>query len=204
MHNEPLFGSMSGARGPVVCPSPQPISCTGCYIKDFSGTHHSLLAQTLGDLFLILVTQGIVAPQSVCFSLPTISQITHLFSCAWILRMSSKREEFHVDCRAAKAAKFFLVCESHINSDTRVKIPAAMMAKGYSNKESKNWTLQMQVYREVENQGIGSPPPPKAVAAAATALLTLLVSAPPNAMRVTLGMITPNAPLTAMGNYDPM
>ena len=81
--------------------------------------------------------------------------------------MSSKRKEYHVDHHAAKVAEFFFVCESHINPGMRVKIPAAMMAKGYSNKESKNWTLQMQVYREVENQGIGSPPPPKAVAVAA-------------------------------------
>jgi hypothetical protein len=52
------------------------------------------------------------------------------------------------------------MCESHINPDMRIKIPAAMMAKGYSNEESKNRTLQMQVLQEVEkNQGIGSPLP---------------------------------------------
>jgi hypothetical protein len=64
--------------------------------------------------------------------------------------MSSKRKEYHVDCGAAKAAKFFLMCKSHINPDMRVKIPAGMMAKGYSNEESKNRMLQMQVCREVE------------------------------------------------------
>jgi hypothetical protein len=106
--------------------------------------------------------------------------------------MLSKRKEYHVDCHAAKAAKFFLMCESHINPDMRIKIPAAMMAKGYSNEESKNRTLQMQVRREVENiRGLDHPHPPKAVAAAATALLTH--SAPPNATRVTLATITPNA-----------
>ncbi len=46
-----------------------------------------------------------------------------------------------------KVAKFFLMCKSHINPDMKVKIPAGMMAKGYSNKESKNRTLQMQVCR---------------------------------------------------------
>ncbi len=67
-----------------------------------------------------------------------------------------------------------------------------MMAKGYSNKESKNRMLQMQVRREVETtRGLEPPRPPKAVAAAA--LLTL--SAPPNATRVTLAMITSDAPL---------
>ncbi len=69
-----------------------------------------------------------------------------------------------------------------------------MMAKGYSNEESKNRTLQMQVRREVEKtRGLDPPRPPKAVAMAATALLTLL--APPNATRVTLATITSNAPL---------
>jgi hypothetical protein len=86
--------------------------------------------------------------------------------------MSSKRKEYHVDRCVAKAAKFFLVCESHIDPDMRVKIPAAMMAEGSSNKESKNRTLQMQVHREVEKiRGLVLPRPPEAVAAAATALL---------------------------------
>ena len=47
-------------------------------------------------------------------------------------------------------AKFFLMSKSYINPDIRIKIPAAMMAKGYSDEESKNRTLQMQVRREVE------------------------------------------------------
>jgi hypothetical protein len=76
----------------------------------------------------------------------------------------------------------------------RVKIPAAMMAKGYSNEESKNRTLQMQVRREVEKtRGLDPPCPPEAVVVAGTTLLTLL--APPNMTRVTLTTITPNAPL---------
>ncbi len=50
--------------------------------------------------------------------------------------MLSKRKEYHVDCLAAKAAEFFLMCESHINIDMRIKIPAVMMAIGYSNEES--------------------------------------------------------------------
>jgi hypothetical protein len=109
--------------------------------------------------------------------------------------MSSKRKEYHVDCHAAKVAKLFLMCKSHIDPDMRIKIPAAMMAKGYSNEESKNRMLQMQVQQEVEKiRGLDPPRPSKAVAAAATALLTL--SAPPNVTRVTLTTITPNAPLT--------
>jgi hypothetical protein len=89
--------------------------------------------------------------------------------------MLSKRKEYHVDCGAAKAAKFFLMCRSHINPDMKIKIPAVMMAKGYSNEESKNRTLQMQVRQEVEKiRRLDPPRPPKAVATAATALLTLL------------------------------
>jgi hypothetical protein len=82
--------------------------------------------------------------------------------------MSSKRKEYYVDHRAAKAAKFFLVCENYIDPDMRVKIPAAIMAKGYSNKESKNRTPQMHIRRKVEKIGRLDPPrPPKAVAVAA-------------------------------------
>ncbi len=72
--------------------------------------------------------------------------------------MSSKRKEYHVDCGAAKAAKFFLMCESHIDPDMRTKIPAAMMAKWYSNEESKNRTLAGPPGGG-KNQGIRSPPP---------------------------------------------
>jgi hypothetical protein len=108
--------------------------------------------------------------------------------------MSSKRKEYQVDRCAAKVSKFFLVCESHIDPDMRVKIPAAMMAKGYSDQESKNRILQMQVFQEVEkNRGLDPPHPPKAVAVATMALLTL--AAPPKATRVTLqrrrGMVCP-------------
>jgi hypothetical protein len=75
--------------------------------------------------------------------------------------MSSERKEYHVDCGAAKAAKFFLMCKSYINPDMRIKISAAMMAKGYSNEESKNRTLQMQVRREVKKiRGLDPSRPP--------------------------------------------
>ncbi len=51
-----------------------------------------------------------------------------------------------------------MVCESHINPEMRVKIPAATMAKWYSEKESKNRTLQMQVRQVVEKLGDWIPP----------------------------------------------
>jgi hypothetical protein len=153
-----------------------------------------LLAQTPGDLFFMVLWSTAysgIAAHLILFA-------HHKPDCAplflWLetenLRMSSKRKEYHVDCHAAKAAKFF----SHINPDMRIKIPAAMMTKGYSDEESKNRTLQMQVRREVEKiRGLDPPHPPEAVAAAAMALLTL--SAPPNVTRVTLATITLDAPL---------
>jgi hypothetical protein len=73
-----------------------------------------------------------------------------LFLCSEAENVVKKKRVVYVDCGAAKAAKFFLMCKSHIDPDMRMKIPAAMMAKGYSNDESKNRTLQMQVHREVE------------------------------------------------------
>ncbi len=89
-----------------------------------------------------------------------------LFSCAWKAGNVIKKKgvRYHVDLCAAKAAKIFLVCESQIDPYMRVKTPAAMMAKGYSNEESKNRTLQMQVCREVEKiRGLDPPRPPEAV-----------------------------------------
>ena len=48
--------------------------------------------------------------------------------------MSSKRREYHVDCHAKKAAFFFLACEA--NPATRLSLPTAMRAKGYSDVEA--------------------------------------------------------------------
>jgi hypothetical protein len=115
--------------------------------------------------------------------------------------MSSKRKEYNFDRRAAKATKFFLLREGHIDPDMRVKNPAVMMAKGYSGKESKNRMLQMQVHQEAKKiRRLDPPHPPKAMAMAATTLLTCL--AHPNATRATVAMITPNAPLAAVENDD--
>jgi hypothetical protein len=56
--------------------------------------------------------------------------------------MSLKRKESHVDSRAKNGAIFFVVCEP--NPATFVKISSAMQAKGYSDKESKDKTMQMR------------------------------------------------------------
>jgi hypothetical protein len=50
--------------------------------------------------------------------------------------MFSKRREYKVDDHAKKAAIFFQACEA--NHDTRLSIPAAMRAKGYSIRRTKS------------------------------------------------------------------
>jgi hypothetical protein len=87
-----------------------------------------------------------------------------LFLCSEAENVVKKKGvPYHVDYCAAKAAKFFLMCKSHIKPDMRIKIPAVMMAKGYSDEESKNRTLQMQVRQDVEKfRGLDPPRPPEA------------------------------------------
>ena len=116
--------------------------------------------------------------------------------------MSSNRKEYGVDLRAAKAAKLFHFCARNSDPNVKLSYPATIRAKGYSDQESEDRTLQMQVRRIAENL---SPPsssdPPVAAAAAATALLAL---APPlNARKHPLTTISPNSPLAAIeGNGD--
>jgi hypothetical protein len=84
--------------------------------------------------------------------------------------MSSKRREYHVDCRAKKAANFFVACD--LNPETRVKIPDAMRIKGYSLSKAADRSLQMQVRRKVDKfTGEDIPGPSAPAAAAASALL---------------------------------
>ncbi len=113
--------------------------------------------------------------------------------------MSSNRKAYGIDPRAAKAAKLFHFCARSSDHDITLSYPAAMRAKGYSDPESKDRTLLMQVRRIAEKL---SPPsssgPPVAAAAAATALLAL--AAPPtNAKKHPLATISPNIPLAAVG-----
>ncbi len=114
-----------------------------------------------------------------------------LFSLSWQQNSSTmtlRRREYHVDCRAKKAATFFVACEP--NTATRVKIPDAMRIRGYSQSEAADRALQMQVRREAEKikgEAIPGPPPPEA--AAVSALLSLSTTA--NVGRVALAVITP-------------
>jgi hypothetical protein len=105
--------------------------------------------------------------------------------------MFSKRKEYHVDSCAKYAAIF------QPNPATFLKIPSVMRAKEYSDEESKDKTLQMQVCREIEKIKVWDPPrPPEAAAEAATMLLAL--SAPSNATnRRAIATITPAPPAAA-------
>jgi hypothetical protein len=57
--------------------------------------------------------------------------------------MTSKRKEYKFDDCATKAALFFLACDA--NHVTRLSIPAATIAKGYSDVEALDGTLVQQV-----------------------------------------------------------
>jgi hypothetical protein len=114
-----------------------------------------------------------------------------LFSLSWQQNsstMTSRSREHHVDCRAKKAAIFFVACET--NTATRVKIPNAMRIRGYSQSKAANQGLQMQVRCKVEKiKGEAIPGPPAPEASAVSALLSLSTTA--SVGRVALAAITP-------------
>jgi hypothetical protein len=102
--------------------------------------------------------------------------------------MPSRRREYHVDCRAKKAAIFFVACEP--DTATRVKILDSMRIRGYSQSKAANRALQMQVHCEAEKiKGEAIPGPPAPEAAAVSALLPL--STTENVGRVAFAAITP-------------
>ena len=61
--------------------------------------------------------------------------------------MPLKRKEYGRDERAEKAAKLYLFCAR--DPDESLKVPAAMMARGYTPEEAADRALQMQVRRLV-------------------------------------------------------
>jgi len=78
-----------------------------------------------------------------------------------------------MDCRAKKAALFFLACEA--NPATRLSIPAAMRAKGYLDVEAMDRILVQQVRRESQKKAPKDTPCPES--AAASSLLALATMA---------------------------
>ena len=63
-----------------------------------------------------------------------------------------KRKEYKVGDRVKKAALFFLACEA--NPATRLSIPAAMRAKGYSDANDMDQILIQQVCHESQNNNL--------------------------------------------------
>ena len=57
--------------------------------------------------------------------------------------MSTKRKEYKIDARAKKAALYFLACVP--NPVTRLSIPTAMRAKGYTDVKAVDQVLVQQV-----------------------------------------------------------
>jgi hypothetical protein len=114
--------------------------------------------------------------------------------------MSSKRKEYHVDDHSKKAATFFVACEP--NQATRVKIPDAMRAKGNTDVEATNRTLQMQVRHEVEKiKGEAGPDPPALAAASSLlALATVATMARPALQTISANQMV--APVIAVSGID--
>ena len=128
------------------------ISEVDCYIRTYSGIGHCLLAQTIGDLFSIVLQSGaFIGALPRLFPFPRGSSFSRtLFSLSWkqAFHHVFKRREYHVDYRTKKAALFFVACDT--NPDTRVKIPNAMRITGYSPSKTADRSLQQQVRREVD------------------------------------------------------
>ena len=116
--------------------------------------------------------------------------------------MSSKRKEYKVDARAKKAALFFLACDP--NPVTRLSIPAAMRAKGYSDTEAADRILVQQVRRESQKNKPNDTPCPESAAASSLLALAMVTSAA-SSSRPALRTITPNlaaAPVVTVAGMD--
>ncbi len=99
-----------------------------------------------------------------------------------------KRKEYKVDAHTRKAALFFLACEP--NPVTRLSIPTATRAKGYSDAEATDRTLLQQVHRESQKNKSNDTPCHES--AAASSLLALATVASVASSRPALQTITPN------------
>ena len=102
--------------------------------------------------------------------------------------MSSKRKEYKVDAHAKKAALFFLACDP--NPVTRLSIPAALRAKGYSDAEDADRILVQQVRRESQKNKSNNTS--RLESAAVSSLLALATVATEASSRPALQTIMPN------------
>ena len=106
--------------------------------------------QTSGDLFSIvcILRHGpIVWLYQNCF-LTRDSLFVRPIFCLWKAStlISLKRKEYNIEDCAKKAVLFFPTCKA--NPATRLSIPAAMQAKGYSDAKAVYCILVQQVCRE--------------------------------------------------------
>ncbi len=125
-----------------------------------------LMNQTGGDLILI-----VLACES-CWRFTVIDFLSLPYAtlCTYLsLRYFRRRKEHRVDGHAKITARFFLACKP--NPDTRVKIPPAIRAKGYSNEEAADQILIQQVHCKVKKiRGENIPDPPEAATTATRCL----------------------------------
>jgi hypothetical protein len=109
--------------------------------------------------------------------------------------MPPKRKKYVIVDRAENAAKLYLFCAGDPN--VNLKIPSAMMARGYTPEEAACRTLQMQVRRIAVKLGGGDTNrPPEALSMAAMAK-PALAPPPKAASGLPLVSIDPNAHPTA-------
>ena len=106
-----------------------------------------------------------------------------------------------MDCRAKKAALFFLACEA--NSATRLSLPAAMRAKGYSDVEAADRILVQQVRRKSQKKAPKDIPRPESAAASSSLALATVATPARPALRSIL-MKQTVAPFPLVRGYEGM
>ncbi len=104
-----------------------------------------------------------------------------------------------MDCRAKKAALFFLACEA--NPATRLSIPAAMRAKEYSDVEAVDQILVQQVRPESQKKAPKDTPHPESVAISSLLALAPVATTARPALQSILTKQTV-APVIVVGGID--
>ena len=89
--------------------------------------------------------------------------------------MSSKERIRSMTTQRMQPSSFFLACDANHVTVTRLSIPAAMRAKGYSDVEALDGTLIQQVHCKSQKIKAKNTPCPESVAA--SLLLTLAMVA---------------------------
>ena len=106
-------------------------------------------------MFLVLLGSGDYIVVSVRLTFFAHNRQTSAPSPTQLGEMPSKRKKYVIDDRAENAAKLYLFCAG--NPVVNLKIPSAMMARGYTPEEATCRALQMQVHHIAIKLGGGIP-----------------------------------------------